>query len=100
MAEIQKRGCTPLESFIFTIRLQMWPIFQKAMQDNIDSVKRYAEGSSSGYFRAKVTTTDAVVSTVRICPRYSRSLLLIDSTDLQTICRDVQFFCCAYRPVR
>lgn len=65
MAEIQKRGCSPLESFVFTMRLQMWPIFQKAMQENVDAVKKYAEGSSSSYFRSKVVTTDSVVSSVR-----------------------------------
>ncbi|TCD70828.1 hypothetical protein EIP91_001518 [Steccherinum ochraceum] len=68
MAEIQKRGCSPLETYIFTMRLQMWPIFQKSMQENIDAVKRYADGTSTGYFRAKVITTDSVVAT--ICDRY------------------------------
>ena len=67
MAEIQKRECAPLESFIFTMRLQMWPIFQKVMQENIDAVKKYAEGGSSGYFRSKVVTTDAVVVSVSLC---------------------------------
>ncbi|THH27285.1 hypothetical protein EUX98_g6907 [Antrodiella citrinella] len=68
MAEIKKRECSPLESFIFTMRMQMWPIFQKAMQENVEAVKRYAEGTSSGYFRAKIVTTDGVVSS--ICSRY------------------------------
>lgn len=70
MAEIQKRECAPLESFIFTMRLQMWPIFQKVMQENIDAVKKYAEGSSSGYFRSRVVTTDAVVVSVSLCVHY------------------------------
>ncbi|KAH8105951.1 Vps52-domain-containing protein [Cristinia sonorae] len=68
MAEIQKRNCAPLESFIFTMRLQMWPIFQKAMQENIDALKKYTEGSTSGYFRTKITSTDSGVSS--ICRRY------------------------------
>lgn len=65
MAEIQKRECVPLESFIFTLRLQMWPIFQKIMADNVEALKKYAEGSSGSYFRSKVTSTDGVVTAVR-----------------------------------
>ncbi|KAI0071087.1 hypothetical protein K474DRAFT_1712758 [Panus rudis PR-1116 ss-1] len=68
MAEVQKRGCVPLENFIFSIRLQMWPVFQKGMADNIDALKKYAEGASAGYFRRGAVTTDASVAT--ICQRY------------------------------
>lgn len=64
MAEVQKRGCTPLENFIFSIRLQMWPAFQKGMADNIEALKKYAEGASAGYFRRGSVTTDASVATV------------------------------------
>lgn len=64
MGEIQKRGCAPLESFVFGIRLQMWPLFQKAMTDQVEALKKVAEGASGGYFRRAVTTTDASVSNV------------------------------------
>ncbi|KAI0053019.1 vacuolar sorting protein [Auriscalpium vulgare] len=68
MGEIQKRGCAPLESFVFGIRLQMWPLFQKAMTDQVEALKKIAEGASGGYFRRAVTTSDTSVS--NICSRY------------------------------
>ncbi|KII95248.1 hypothetical protein PLICRDRAFT_169917 [Plicaturopsis crispa FD-325 SS-3] len=68
MNEVQKRGCSPLESYIFGMRLQMWPVFQKAMSENVDALKKLAEGTSTGYFSRGATTTDALVSS--ICQRY------------------------------
>ncbi|PCH41154.1 Vps52-domain-containing protein [Wolfiporia cocos MD-104 SS10] len=68
MAEVQKRSCSPLETFIFTIRLQMWPVFQHSMAEHIESVKKLAEGATSGYFRRGVTTTDGAI--LSICRRY------------------------------
>ena len=64
MTEIQKRGCPPLENYVFGIRLQMWPLFQKSMTEQIDSLKRLAEGASGSYFRRAAETTDASVSSV------------------------------------
>ncbi|KAJ8698306.1 Vacuolar protein sorting-associated protein 52 [Pleurotus ostreatus] len=66
--EIQNRSCPPLESFVFAIRLQMWPVFQKLMTENIDSLKKYAEGTSLSYFARAASTTDA--SVISICKRY------------------------------
>ncbi|GBE79633.1 predicted protein [Sparassis crispa] len=68
IAEVQRRDCSPLESFIFGIRLQMWPVYQKAMAEHIDALKKLAEGVTTGYFRRGVATTDAGVHT--ICQRY------------------------------
>ncbi|ETW83870.1 hypothetical protein HETIRDRAFT_155219 [Heterobasidion irregulare TC 32-1] len=68
MLEVQKRGCSPLESFVFGLRLQMWPLFQKAMSDQVDALKKLAEGAGGGYFRRAVETTDASVN--NICKRY------------------------------
>jgi len=68
MAELQKRNCGPLETFVFSIRLQMWPVFQKAMGEHIDSVKRLAEGTTSSLFRRGTVTTDLAVA--NICRRY------------------------------
>ena len=66
--EVQKRGCAPLESFTFSIRLKMWPVFQKAMSDHVDELKKYAEGASSGtvggFFGRGVVTTDDSVTAV------------------------------------
>ncbi|KAJ6598909.1 vacuolar sorting protein [Mycena vulgaris] len=68
MAEIQKRACPPAESFIFSLRLKMWPVFQKAMAEHVDALKKLAEGASTGYFSRAVATTDTIVS--NICKRY------------------------------
>jgi hypothetical protein len=64
IAEVQKRGCPPMESYVFGIRLQMWPIFQKAMTDHVEALKKLAEGTGSRYFGRSTTTTDVVVSSV------------------------------------
>jgi len=64
IAEIQKRGCPPMESYVFGLRLQMWPVFQKAMTEHIEALKKLAEGASSGYFSRTAVTTDPVVSSV------------------------------------
>ncbi|KAI0750654.1 vacuolar sorting protein [Daedaleopsis nitida] len=68
VAEVQRRGCGPLETYIFTLRLKMWPVFQKLMAEHVDTLKKYAEGASAGYFRRGGTTTDVSVSAV--CRRY------------------------------
>ncbi|TFK28856.1 Vps52-domain-containing protein [Coprinopsis marcescibilis] len=68
VTEIQKRRCPPAESFIFGLRLQMWPIFQKAMHEHIESLKRLAEGTGTGYFSRTSTITDAVIA--KISRRY------------------------------
>ena len=65
MGEIQKRGCQPLETFVFGLRLQMWPLFQKVMTDQIEGLKKVAEGAGGGYFRRTTTTSDAAIATVR-----------------------------------
>jgi len=69
MSEIQKRGCQPLEFFVFDLRLQMWPLFQRAMTDHVEGLKKAAEGAGGGYFRrAAITTSDGALAT--ICKRY------------------------------
>ncbi|EPT03684.1 hypothetical protein FOMPIDRAFT_1035291 [Fomitopsis schrenkii] len=68
MAELQKRNCGPLENYVFSIRLQMWPVFQKAMGEHIESVKRLAEGTTASLFRRGTPTTDLTVANV--CKRY------------------------------
>ncbi|KAJ7639000.1 vacuolar sorting protein [Roridomyces roridus] len=68
MAEVQKRTCPPAESFIFSLRLKMWPVFQKAMSEHVEALKKLAEGASAGYFSRAVATTDTIVS--NICKRY------------------------------
>lgn len=68
MSEVQKRVCQPLETFLFGLRLQMWPLFQKAMTAQIEGLKNVAEGAAGGYFRRATTTSDATITT--ICKRY------------------------------
>ncbi|KAH9006926.1 vacuolar sorting protein [Lactarius hatsudake] len=68
MGEVQKRGCQPLETFLFGLRLQMWPLFQKSMTVQIEGLKTVAEGAAGGYFRRATSTSDATVAT--ICRRY------------------------------
>jgi isocitrate/isopropylmalate dehydrogenase len=46
----------------------MWPVFQKAMGEHIDSLKKLVEGSSAGYFSRTSATTDAMVT--NLCKRY------------------------------
>ncbi|KAJ8590874.1 Vps52-domain-containing protein [Rhizopogon salebrosus TDB-379] len=67
-AEVQKRDCPPLENFLFTVRLQMWPAFQKIMSEHCDTLRKLAEGGAASYFSRAASTTDASVSNV--CNRY------------------------------
>lgn len=67
--ETQRRGCAPLETVLFTMRLEMWPAFQKAMSEHVDQLKKYADGvagsgSVGSFFGRGVSTTDASVATV------------------------------------
>lgn len=67
--ETQRRACAPLETILFTMRLQMWPAFQKAMSERVEQLKKYADGVSGsgsvgGFFGRGVSTTDASVATV------------------------------------
>ena len=69
--ETQRRGCAPLETVLFTMRLQMWPAFQKTVSEHVEQLKKYADGVSSsgtvgGFFGRGVSTTDASVATVSI----------------------------------
>lgn len=69
--ETQRRGCAPLETVLFTMRLQMWPAFQKAMSEHVEQLKKYTDGVSSsgpvgGFFGRGVNATDASVTTVSI----------------------------------
>ena len=70
--ETQRRGCAPLETVLFTVRLQMWPTFQKVMSEHVEQLKKYTDGVSAGsgsvggFFGRGVSTTDASVATVSI----------------------------------
>lgn len=64
VTEVQKRRCPPAENFIFGIRIQMWPVFQKVMNEHIESVKKLVEGTSYGYFSRTSPITDATVAKI------------------------------------
>jgi hypothetical protein len=68
VAEIRQRKCAPLEVFVFGFVMQMWPMFQTAMTQHSESLKKLVDGSS-GYFTRGVTITDASLAT--ICSRYA-----------------------------
>jgi hypothetical protein len=70
MSEIQKRSCQPLETFVFGLRLQMWPLFQRAMSEQIEGLKKIAEGAGGGYFRRATTTSDVAITTVSLKHQY------------------------------
>lgn len=68
ITEVQKRDCPPLESFLFTMRLQLWPVFQKIMSEHCDALRKIAEGGTTSYFSRAASTTDASIA--NICNRY------------------------------
>lgn len=48
LAELQVRGCAPLEGFCLALRMSMWPAFQNEMNNHVDSLKRLADGATGG----------------------------------------------------
>lgn len=69
--EVQKRGTPPLENFFFSIRLQLWPVFQKLMTTGVDEIKQLGESSFGGYFTKSSAITESTVSQVRPLPCYT-----------------------------
>ena len=92
MSEIQKRSCQPLETFVFGLRLQMWPLFQRAMSEQIEGLKKIAEGAGGGYFRRATTTSDVAITTVSLKrwhhPRDVRNYRA-SMADLSAICGSI-----------
>ncbi|KAJ3710382.1 vacuolar sorting protein [Lentinula raphanica] len=70
VTEIENRACPPGVTFMFDLRLRMWPVFQKLMNDNVEALKKLAEGTSGGYFSRATVLTEAIVR--NICIRYTR----------------------------
>jgi len=46
--ECNSRGCVPLEEFFLGLRFQLWPLFQKQMSDNVDSLKKLVDSGGAG----------------------------------------------------
>jgi len=64
ITEVQKRDCPPLENFLFAMRLQLWPAFQKIMSEHCDTLRKLAEGGTTSYFNRAASTTDTSVANV------------------------------------
>jgi vacuolar protein sorting-associated protein 52 len=73
IGDVQRRACGPLESFLFGIRLQMWPVFQKAMHENIEAIRKIASSGNIGFFSKGPSTTDASVIDVIFAVGYKTS---------------------------
>ncbi|KAG9015884.1 hypothetical protein FRB90_004305 [Tulasnella sp. 427] len=69
LAESQKRDCAPLETFLLGLRLTMWPIFQKEMNAQVESLKKMVDGAGSGYLMRGTTLKDSSIQLV--CQRYA-----------------------------
>ncbi|KAG2369588.1 vacuolar sorting protein [Suillus spraguei] len=86
ITEVQKRDCPPLENFLFAMRLQLWPAFQKIMSEHCNSLKKLAEGGTASYFNRAVSTTDASVA--NICNKYVvmfNSFVILTDQDEETM---------------
>ncbi|KAG7096788.1 hypothetical protein E1B28_004198 [Marasmius oreades] len=68
VTEMEHRGCPPAVTFVFGLRLQLWPLFQKLMSEHIESLKKLAEGSGGGYFSRAAVASEATVKSM--CQRY------------------------------
>ncbi|ELU45944.1 vacuolar sorting protein [Rhizoctonia solani AG-1 IA] len=66
--EAERRGCGPLETFLLGQRLAMWPLFQKDMGVQVDSLKKLAENAVGGYL-SRSGIKDSAVQVVSILPR-------------------------------
>lgn len=99
VAEIQMRGCVPLESFVFGIRLQMWPVFQKSMTENLNALKKLADGGGggSGLFASRSSISETHIVNVRFLILSHVTLSFPFFTDMQTLHCLVQRLRCAYR---
>ena len=84
LEELTSRSTTPLEAFVFSQRMTLWPTFQKAISANVDSLKKVADtaGAGAGVFGAlgaKSTVKDVTVEAV------SRLYFLLTDTLIQAL---------------
>lgn len=63
LIEVQHRKCGPLETFIVELRLAMWPVFQKEMDAQVESLKKLVSGAAGGLL-TRSTIKDSVVDKV------------------------------------
>ncbi|KZS97773.1 Vps52-domain-containing protein [Sistotremastrum niveocremeum HHB9708] len=63
ISECSVRDCPPLESFAFGLRLVMWPVLQKDITGQVDSLKKLIDSTTAGYL-TKVTIKDNHVQAI------------------------------------
>jgi hypothetical protein len=62
-AEVGKRGCGPMETFLLGIRMSLWPLFQTEMGAHVESLKKLAD-SAAGTLLSRGNVRDPVVRAV------------------------------------
>ena len=62
-SELDARSCPAAVTYMFGLRMNLWPVFQKAMTEHVESVKKIAAGNG-GYFSRAVAVTEASVLNV------------------------------------
>ncbi|EJD01401.1 Vps52-domain-containing protein [Fomitiporia mediterranea MF3/22] len=86
LAEVQNRGCAPLENWLFGLRMQFWPVFQKQMTEHVASLTKLTEAVSGGYFRRTTGPSDSLVQV--IARRYVAifwSFIILTETEEETM---------------
>lgn len=73
LAEVQTRGCVTLESWLFGLRMQFWPVFQKLMTEHVSSLSKLAEAGTGGLFRRAAAPSDELIRIVRVLSPYYRT---------------------------
>lgn len=58
-AESIRRGCAPLEPFLLGLRMQLWPLFQKQMSENVNSLKALADSGGASATTASMMGSGA-----------------------------------------
>lgn len=66
LEEVQRRRCPPLESWLFNIRMQFWPLFQKLISEQATSLNKMSEATTGGYFKRASNFNDGVVQSVGV----------------------------------
>jgi len=80
--EVELRRCPPLETFLLSLRMSMWPAFQKEMSAHVHSLKALAD-SAGGSFLTRGNVRDSSVQAVahRYAILFASMLALIEDDD-------------------
>lgn len=72
LSEAGKRDCTPLETFLIGLKLAMWPIFQKEMNAQVESLKKLVDGAGAGLLSRGTQLKDSWIQLVRTFDPHGR----------------------------